>query len=417
MENKFLTKALEVVDYFKSSGQSLLNTEGDLITGNKINIENKGEFLNFSFCDYVGITSDPRVLEGAIDAIKKNGVYTAISRSFLKLNLYKEAEDIVSQIFGKPVLILSKTTLSHLTVLPLLINQNDAVILDHQVHTTVRIATDMLKGYGIHIDIIRHSDLTALEEKIKDLSSKYERIWYLVDGVYSMFGDGLPAQGLETLLDKYEKFHLYVDDAHGMSWTGKNGSGFALSKMAYHPKMFLVTTAGKGFGAGGSIVVCPNEEIYKKILYVGVTLMFTSPVEPPTLGAIIASAKIHLSDEINQRQRELESLMKYFYQSASQLDIPLIDSTPTPIAMVGTGKPEFAEEIARSLFEEKIHVTGAIYPAVPYNNSGIRIMINLHQTKSDIDKILGTLDNAFKKAYKEKGISKEQIIKHYKLPK
>lgn len=417
MENKFLTKALEVVDYFKSSGQSLLNTEGDLITGNKINIENKGEFLNFSFCDYLGITSDKRVLEGAIDAIKKNGVYTAISRSFLKLNLYKEAEEIVSQIFGKPVLILSKTTLSHLTVLPLLINRNDAVILDHQVHTTVRIATDMLKGYGIHIETIRHSDLTALEERIKDLSSKHEGIWYLVDGIYSMFGDGFPAEGLETLLNKYEKFHLYVDDAHGMSWTGKNGSGFALSKMAYHPKMFLVTTAGKGFGAGGSIVVCPNEEIYKKILYVGVTLMFTSPVEPPTLGAIIASAKIHLSDEINQRQHELESLMKYFYQSANQLDIPLIDSTLTPIAMVGTGKPELAEEIGRSLFKEKIHVTGAIYPAVPYNNSGIRIMINLHQTKSDIDKILGTLDYAFKKAHKEKGISKEQIMKHYKLPK
>lgn len=412
-----MTRALEVVDYFKSSGQSLLNTEGNLITGNKINIEKMGDFLNFSFCDYLGITSDQRVLEGAINAIKNNGVYTAISRAFLKLNLYKEAEDIVSQIFDKPVLILSKTTLSHLTVLPLLINQHDAVILDHQVHTTVHIATDMLKGYGIYIDVVRHNNLTALEEKIKDLSTKYERIWYLVDGVYSMFGDVFPAKGLEELLNKYEKFHLYVDDAHGMSWTGKNGSGLALSEMKYHPKMFLVTTAGKGFGAGGSIVVCPNEEIYKKILYVGVTLMFTSPVEPPVLGAIIASAKIHLSDEIYQRQKVLESLMKYFYSSASQLDIPLIDYTQSPIAMVGTGKPEMVKEIGKALFDARIHVTGALYPAVPYNNSGIRIMINLHQTKNDIDKLLDTLDKAFKKAYKEKGISKEQILKYYKIPK
>lgn len=44
-----------------------------------------------------------------------------------------------------------------------------------------------------------------------------------------MYGDAAPVKEIEKLLNKYDNFHLYIDDAHGMSWTGKNGCGYVRS--------------------------------------------------------------------------------------------------------------------------------------------------------------------------------------------
>ncbi len=417
MDNKLFKQALEVINLFKSSGKSHLTTQDNHYNGKYIGIETLGNFLNFSICDYLGLSVDERLKKASVDAIGKYGTYTAISRTFLKLNIYRQAEELVSQIFEKPVLLLPRTTLSHITVLPIIIDRHDAVLLDHQVHTTVRTASDILRSYGIHTETIHHNDLAALEKKYNELANTYDKVWYFTDGVYSMFGDTLPIHELEILLNKLPKLFLYVDDAHGMSWTGKNGSGFLLSQINYHEKLFLVTSLGKGFGAGGSAIVCPNEETRQKILLLGVPLMFTSPVEPATLGAIIAAAKIHLSSEITERQGKLSELIRYFYKTAENLHLPVVDFTPTPIAMIATGKPDLANEISDSLFENNIHVTGAIYPAVPYNNSGIRITLNHYQSKKDIDKLLNVLAEAYQKAYSKRGLSNEQILKYYKLGK
>ena len=417
MENKFFEQAEKIVDYFKSTGKAYLTTKNHPFNNDKIVIEGKGSLTNFSICDYLKLSTNPQIIEESIKAVKDNGTYTAISRTYLKLKIYQEAEEIVSKIFHKPVLLLPRTTLSHISALPIIIDRNDAVILDHQVHTTVRIATDMLKSYGIHIETIRHNDLDALKNKYNILKDKYKKVWYFTDGIYSMFGDALPAKPLLDLLKKLDKLYLYVDDAHGMSWYGKNGQGYAMTEMGYPDKMFLVTSLGKGFGAGGSAIVCPNEREYKKILYLGVPLMFTSPVEPATLGAIIGSAKIHLSDEIYDRQNKLKNLMDQFYSGAKELDLPLVDFTHTPIAMIATGTPTMTNEIGDYVYAGNIHATGAIFPAVPYNNSGVRVLITLYQTPEDIDHLLKVLRNAFDKIYEKRNLSNADILKHFKIKK
>ena len=414
MESKFIEKIIEIVGNFKKQGKAYLTTLPQSFNGDYYPLA-MGNFKNFSLCDYLNLSNDERIKRAAADASMKYGVYTAMSRTFMKLSIYEEAEQIVSEIFGFPVLLLPRTTLSHITVMPIIVDRKDAILLDHQVHTTVRIAVDMVKSYGIHVETIRHNNMEMLEKRYNELEKDYNKIWYLTDGVYSMFGDTIPVDKVKVLLKKLKKLYLYVDDAHGMSWTGEKGKGLFLSKTDYEEKMFLVTSLGKGFGAGGSAVVCHNQEIKDKIEILGTPLMFTSPVEPATLGAIIASAKIHLSDEITERQNRLKELIDYFYKSAKELDLPVVDFTPTPIVLMGTGKPDAALMFGENLFKNKIHVTGAIYPAVPYNNSGVRVIINLTQTKKDIDKILSVFKETYTDIYNNKGIDKESILKNFKL--
>jgi 7-keto-8-aminopelargonate synthetase-like enzyme len=40
--------------------------------------------------------------------------------------------------------------------------------------------------------------MDLLEERINKLKDKYDKIWFMADGVYSMYGDFLPAQQLKT---------------------------------------------------------------------------------------------------------------------------------------------------------------------------------------------------------------------------
>ncbi len=414
MESKFIEKIIEIVGHFKKQGKAYLTTLPQPFNGDYYPLT-RGNFKNFSLCDYLNLSNDERIKRAAADASMKYGVYTAMSRTFMKLNIYEEAEQIVSEIFNRPILLLPRTTLSHITVIPIIIDRKDAIILDHQVHTTVRIAVDMVKSYGVHVETIRHNNMEMLEQRYNELEKEYDKVWYFTDGVYSMFGDTIPVDNVKVLLKKLKKLYLYVDDAHGMSWTGKNGKGFFLSKTDYEDKMFLVTSLGKGFGAGGSAVVCPDQETKDKIEILGTPLMFTSPVEPATLGAIIASAKIHLTDEIAERQNRLKELMEYFYKNAKELDLPVVDYTPTPIVLFATGKPDTALEFGEALFQNNIHVTGAIYPAVPYNNSGVRVIVNLTQNETDIDKILTVFKNTYKSLCYDKGISNNDILKHFKL--
>ncbi len=414
MESKFIEKIIEIVGHFKKQGKAYLTTLPQPFNGDYYPLT-RGNFKNFSLCDYLNLSNDERIKRAAADASMKYGVYTAMSRTFMKLSIYEEAEQIVSEIFNRPILLLPRTTLSHITVIPIIIDRKDAIILDHQVHTTVRIAVDMVKSYGVHVETIRHNNMEMLEQRYNELEKEHDKVWYFTDGVYSMFGDTIPVDNVKVLLKKLKKLYLYVDDAHGMSWTGKNGKGFFLSKTDYEDKMFLVTSLGKGFGAGGSAVVCPDQETKDKIEILGTPLMFTSPVEPATLGAIIASAKIHLTDEIAERQNRLKELMEYFYKNAKELDLPVVDYTPTPIVLFATGKPDTALEFGEALFQNNIHVTGAIYPAVPYNNSGVRVIVNLTQNETDIDKILTVFKNTYKSLCYDKGISNNDILKHFKL--
>lgn len=410
---QILKQTLDVVRYSCSIGIALNNTEGLTFDGKTARINSKN-LLNFSLCDYLGLSNDIRIRKAAAKACMDNGVYTAISRTFLKLGIYKEAENLVSQIFQKPVLITQRTTMGHIAALPVLIGKNDAMILDHQVHASVKLGSRLASQHAL-TDIIRHSRMDILEEKIIELSKTHEKVWYLADGIYSMYGDAAPVEELVALLEKYPQFHLYVDDAHGMSWAGERGSGFFLAKAGKYPdRLFLVTSLGKGFGAGAGVLVCPNEEFRQTIEILGAPLMFSSPVEPATLGAIIKSAEIHLSDEIYDMQSELKQRVFYMVRKAMELELPVMGQKHSPIIFVASGKPDMTSDICRGMMDHGYYVTGGVFPAVPFNNSGIRIVVTLNQNFDEIERMLHALKFEYNKALKTRNISLYDILKTYK---
>jgi 7-keto-8-aminopelargonate synthetase-like enzyme len=356
-------------------------------------------------------------MAGAIDAVSRFGVQFSSSRSYLSSPLYGELEERLAKIFNAPAAVFNTTTLGHLSNLPILIGDDDAIILDVSVHSSVQMAVALLKERNITTEVIRHNRLDILEDRVKQLSMTHKKIWYLSDGVYSMFGDLAPVKEIVELMDQYDQLHLYIDDAHGMSWAGDNGSGYVMSQVKFHPRMYLSTSLGKAFGASGGVMVFPNDEEYRRVHDYGKTSIFSIQVPPPVLGAAVASAKIHLSADIYSLQKQLQEKIKFFNQTASLLELPMYSNNISPVKFICLGKPTMGYNMVSRLMNAGYYVNLSVFPSVSYNNTGMRIPLSLHMTKEDIEGLLNEIATQMPVAFKETGSSLKEVTRFFKLDK
>jgi len=407
--NNFIDTVDEVLSGAKEEGVLHLYAEDKFLTGRTIQIKGK-EMFHFGTTGYLGLEQDSRIKEAAIQAIRDYGTQFPLSKSYISHPLYGELEHKIELMYGIPPIITKNSTLGHLAVIPTLIRDEDAVIMDHQVHWSVQNACQLLKLRGIPVEMIRHSNLQMLEDKIKQLSSKSNKIWYMADGVYSMFGDYAPISELLALTQKYPQLNLYFDDVHGMSWKGKNGTGFIFDSIKELPEnCIVVSTLSKTFGASGATVFCKNQKLRDKIKNFGGPLTFSAQLEPASVAAAIASANIHLSPEITMRQNELADKIGYFNQLLSQGNLPIISKNDSPVFFLGMGTPATAYNFVQRLFKEGFFLNLGIYPAVPIKNTGIRITLSSHNQQDDIKALAEAMEYYFPRALEETNNSKSKI--------
>jgi 7-keto-8-aminopelargonate synthetase-like enzyme len=400
----------ESMSHAKSLGVVHGHFTDHCLNGQTVKVFNR-DLYHFANCSYLGLELDPRIKEAAKDAIDRYGVQFSCSKTYLSSQLYEILEDKLRQIFNKPVIVAPTTSLGHISWIPNVVHKNDVVIMDQQVHRSVQNGVMIVKANGTAVEIVRHNRMDLLEDKIIELSKNYQKIWYMADGVYSMFGDVAPVQELYDLMDRYEQFNLYVDDAHGMSWTGENGQGYFLSQVShFHDKLCLITSLCKGFGTNGAVMVFANEAQKAMMKYIGSTLIFSGPIPPASLAAGIVSAEIHLSDEINFRQEVLHEKMQLFVDKSNELNLPLVRQDLSPICFIGTGSnPNHSIDIAHDLQKDGFFVNASTFPIVPLKNAGLRITLNVNCAEETINNLLVSIKNRMD----ERGTNTEEVMKAF----
>lgn len=416
IHNNILDTVDSVFSVSKEKGSLHLHADEGILDGRHLSINGK-QVLHFGTCGYLGLEQHPKLKQGAIDAIEKYGVQFPMSRTYISNPLYKKLEEKIHDMYQAPVVISKNCTLAHLATIPIIIRQNDLIILDHLVHTSVQEAAKKMLSQGVKIEMIRHNNLEMLESIIQKNRSKFDRIWYMADGVYSMYGDYAPIKEMIALAEKYEQLHLYVDDAHGTSWTGKHGTGYVMSQMDHklYRKMILTSNLGKAFGACGGLTLFPNEEFQRKVNVFGGPLTFSVQIEPPTLGAALASAELHLSGEIHKMQDELRTRINYFNSLLNKTSLPLVEENDSPIFFIGVGTMDMGNYIVREMVKDGVYVNIGPYPAVPAKNIGIRITISRHNTLEDIETLVDKLEYHFERALAFTGQTLEKIHKAFKM--
>ncbi|HEX6300446.1 MAG TPA: aminotransferase class I/II-fold pyridoxal phosphate-dependent enzyme [Acidimicrobiia bacterium] len=347
------------------------------------------EVANFGLCSYLGLGDDPRLIEAAIDATNRYGNSYSSSVAYSALPLYPMLRERLEVMLGAPVAVAATTTLAHMAALPVLVRSGDTVVIDALAHASLIGVIPSLQANGATIHQLPHSDMQRLDEIARDAPA---RTWYLFDGLYSMRGVTAPAEELRSMIESHSSLWLYCDDAHSLGWSGLRGRGQFLERFGWHERLVMAYGLAKSFGTMGGVLATPDRELIDLIEITGGPMVFGGPLPPPTLGASIASADIHLSDELPALQEELMERIRFVNELSTEFGIPLAAHEDTPLFFAQIGALMSTISAANSMLKRGFFLNPAAFPIVPRHHGGLRFTVTRYNSLSQIEAMLTTLN-------------------------
>ncbi len=375
----YLSTELEAI---KESG---LYKQERLITtpqGAEIKISTGETVLNFCANNYLGLSSHPKVIEGARKALESHG-YGMSSVRFIcgTQDIHKELEEKIATFFGMEDTILYAACFdANGGVFEPLFSKDDAIISDELNHASIIDGVRLCKSARYRY---KHADMADLEEQLKLSQAQRFRI-IVTDGVFSMDGDIAKLNEICNLADKYNAL-VMVDDSHSAGFIGKTGRG----THEYHNCMdrvdIITGTLGKALGGAMGGYTTGKKEIIDMLRQRSRPYLFSNSLAPVVVGASIAVFDM-LSASTELRDRVIDNA-EYFRAKLTEAGFDLKPSE-SAIAALMLYDAKLSQEFAAKLQEENIFVTGFFYPVVPKGAARIRIQLSAAHTKEQLDKAL-----------------------------
>jgi len=371
------------------SGQ--IRTEDERFDGPFITIDGE-KVVDFGSCAYLGLNRDLHIKAAANDALDRFGTAHSSSPMYTAVGLYSALEERLRLIMGgAPVVIAPTTTLAHLAALPVLAGPTDLVLMDQHAHASLQMAADVLRGRGVPVELLPHNDVAALTQRLAEVGEAIDKVWYATDGIYSMFGDVAPVREIHPLLDRFPKLHLYYDEAHSFGWQGQHGRGHVLNEVPWHDRMVIAAGLSKSFGTTGGLLAFGDAHLARRVKYTGGPMTFSGPLQPASLGASVASADFHLSDQHWVRQALLLEQIELARKLLHEYGLPIAADELTPLWFIKIGHLETVLEMTRAIMNDGYYVNPAGYPAVPMDSAGIRFTQTLHQTEGQLRGLIASI--------------------------
>jgi hypothetical protein len=133
------------------------------------------------------------------------------------------------------------------------------------------------------------------------------------------------------------------------------------------------------------------------------------------LGAALASADIHLSDEIYTMQTDLQENIKYANLMISKAGLPLIKDLNSAVFYIGVSLPKIGYELIKEMMNDGYYTNLGAFPAVPMKNTGVRFTITKLHTFDQIEGMVKSMSNHFDRVLEEQHFSRDLIFKSFKL--
>jgi 7-keto-8-aminopelargonate synthetase-like enzyme len=151
-------------------------------------------------------------------------------------------------------------------------------------------------------------------------------------------------------------------------------------------------TLSKAYGSIGGFLAADRHivEILRMSSY---AYGFTSTL-PPDQALAVSEAIDVVADE-PQLRAALWDNQRYFVLHSQRLGLPVMVAS-TPIVPVLVGGERECDRVSAALRREGVHVDAVKFPAVPLNQSRLRVMLNAAHTKADIDRLLALLQRELK---------------------
>lgn len=349
--------------------------------------------------NYLGLTSDDRVIEAAQKALDEYGTGCSGSR-FLNgtLSIHVELERQLAEFFSKEAVMTFSTGFqTNLGIIAALVGRHDILYYDKANHASLVDAARL--SYG-KLNRFAHNDMEALEALLaKDSPDKGKLI--VVDGVFSMEGDLANLPELVRLKHKYGA-RLMVDDSHGAGVMGKTGRGVGEYFGLQDEIDLYMGTFSKAFASLGGFVAA-EEKVIEYARHNSRPFIFSASIPPANVAAVMEALRI-LKEDPDIVNRVMENA-DYMRKGFEQLGLPFGEST-APIIPISTYTNERTFMITKALLEHGVYVNPVISPAVPQGECILRTSYTSTHTKEQLDYALEQFDIVFNKTFP---ITEEEI--------
>ncbi len=354
-----------------------------------------GQWLcNFGSDSYLGLDWHPRVQNRLAEAASKWGLHNGASRMFHSVRLAQEAErSLADWLEVEDTLIFPSVTLANTGLIPALAGRGDLLVVDSHAHNSIQESAKIATGNRARLRELQPSTGASLRKLLH--GEDPTGLVLATDGVYSMEGTSPPLAELVQITTEHGGI-CYIDDAHATAVMGLRGRGMAYQCLGSLKEVLVVGSLSKGFSCMGAFVTCTSE--LKPLLKMKAnTYIFGGPVPPPYLAAVCEVCDILKSPEYDLILGRLRERTTHLVKGLHSIGYTTLSGTQSPVVSVPIGDIEQTLLVGKRLYDRGIYVQSVTYPAVPFNDGLIRILVNAIHSPESIDKLL----NAFSDLWPE----------------
>jgi len=364
--------------------------------GADIKTDTAGEVINFCANNYLGLSSHPKVIQAAKDAIDTHG-YGLSSVRFIcgTQDIHKELERKISEYLGTEDTILYAAAFdANGGLFEPLFDAEDAIISDALNHASIIDGVRLCKAQRYRY---LHNDMEDLEKQLIAAQAQRNRV-IVTDGSFSMDGTIAQLDKIVALAEKYNA-SVMIDECHSSGFLGKTGRG-THEHCGVMGKIEIITgTLGKALGGASGGFTSGKKEIIEMLRQKSRPYLFSNTLAPSIVGASIVV--LDMLSETTELRDKLEYNTTYFREKMTEAGF---DITPGvhPIVPLMLYDANIAQEMAAKMLEEGIFVVGFYFPVVPKGKARIRVQMSAAHDQNHLDKAIA----AFIKVGKEMGVVK-----------
>lgn len=357
------------------SERIITSPQGAVITANGKQV------LNFCANNYLGLSSHPRVVKAARQAIETHG-YGMSSVRFIcgTQDIHKELERKIADFLGTEDAILYAAAFdANGGIFEPLFGADDAIISDELNHASIIDGVRLCKARRYRY---KHNDMADLKKQLEDARAQGAgQMIVVTDGAFSMDGTIAQLDKICTLAEEYEAL-VMSDESHATGFIGKTGRGVHEYRGVLNRVDIITGTLGKALGGASGGFTASNKEIVEILRQRSRPYLFSNTLAPSIAGASIEV--FNMLSETTSLRDKLEQNTMYFREKMTNAGFQ-IPPGYHPIVPIMLYDAKVAQRFAERLLDMGVYVIGFFYPVVPKGQARIRVQLSAAHERSHLD--------------------------------
>ena len=345
-----------------------------------ITLDDGSEVLNFCANNYLGLSSHPKVLKAAHEALDSHG-YGMSSVRFIcgTQDIHKELEaKIASFLHCEDSILYAAAFDANGGVFEPLLSAEDAIISDSLNHASIIDGVRLCKAKRFRY---ANNDMADLEAQLKAADEAGSRTKLIVtDGVFSMDGYVAQLDAICDLADQYQAL-VMVDECHATGFIGATGRGSIELRGVLGRVDIITGTLGKALGGAMGGFTTGKSALIDMLRQRSRPYLFSNSLAPSIVGASLAV--LDLLEGSTDLRDKLEGNVKQFKAGMREAGFDFKDgeSAIVPVMLYDAA---LSQQFANELLKRGVYVIGFFFPVVPIGQARIRVQLSAAHTEEQI---------------------------------